>query len=95
MFSVSLIKSRLYNEKLKAINHNPKFLKRTQDLKNIYEENSNFYIFSKKSFIKNKSKRIGKKPSIYIMKNRLESLDIDNSDDWSFAQKIIKMNLIK
>ena len=65
-------------------------MKRTQDLREIYEENSNFYIFSKKSFIKNENKRIGKKPCLYIMKNKNESLDIDEPEDWIFAKELIK-----
>ncbi len=90
LFSVNLIKSRLFDSKLKPLNHNPRILKRTQDLKNIYEENSNFYIFSKKSFILNKNKRIGKKPYFYIMRDRIESLDLDEKRDWDLAEKIVK-----
>ena len=32
LFSVNSYRSRFYNHKIEAINHNPNFLKKTQDL---------------------------------------------------------------
>ena len=95
LFSVNLIKSRLYDNKMRPINHNPKILRRTQDLANIYEENSNFYIFSKKAFLENDQKRIGKKPFMYVMDTSIEeSLDLDEPKHWKLAEKIINSKLI-
>ena len=88
LFSACEIKSRLYNEKLEAINHDPSNLIRTQDLGSIFEENSNFYIFSGKSFIKNK-RRIGNKPDIYVM-HKLEGIDIDFPDDWELVDTLMQ-----
>ena len=88
VFSVNKLQSRLYNKYLAPMNHQPDQLKRTQDLDPIYEENSCFYIFSALSFQLHKS-RIGVKPTIAVS-SRLESLDIDNEDDWLLAETISK-----
>ena len=92
LFSVNLIKSRLFDFNLKSINHDSQKLKRTQDLPNVYEENSNFYIFTKESFISNNFNRIGLNPKVFIVENKFESLDLDELNDWNIAKKIIKLN---
>ncbi len=94
VFSVNALKTRLYDQNLKPLNHNPAVLLRTQDLDVIYEENSNFYIFSGESFFSN-NHRIGKNPSPYVMsRNSTESIDIDDPTDWDFAEMIIKCGVI-
>ncbi len=80
LFSVNRFQSRFYTEDGKAVNHNPKELLRTQDLSPLYEENSNFYIFTKESFKKNK-RRIGESPLLFEM-SKIEAIDID--DEFSF-----------
>jgi N-acylneuraminate cytidylyltransferase len=75
IFSVTEIHSRLYNSNLQPLNHNTHELIRTQDLEPIYKENSNFYLFSKESFLKTK-RRIGRKPGVFVM-DSLEGFDID------------------
>ncbi len=80
VFSVNRFQSRFFDHQGKAINHNPSELIRTQDLAPIYEENSNFYIFTKSSFAKGQ-KRIGEKPLLFET-SRIESIDID--DEFSF-----------
>ena len=90
VFSVNIFKSRLYNSKLDALNHDPNLLLRTQDLEIIYEENSNFYIFSGDVFDKTKN-RIGLKPRPFICKNKIETIDIDDMSDWNLVEKIIKI----
>jgi N-acylneuraminate cytidylyltransferase len=80
LFSVNRFQSRFYNENIEAVNHNPNELIRTQDLAPLFEENSNFYIFTKDSFNK-KMRRIGANPIIFEM-SRIEAIDID--DDFSF-----------
>ena len=89
IFSVTRHQSRFYNDKLDAVNHNPKELLRTQDLPPLYEENSCFYIFTKNSFINNSKKRIGLNPYIYPME-KLESVDIDEQDDFILAELLHK-----
>ena len=86
LFSVNRLQTRLYDGDVKAVNHNPEELVRTQDLPPLYEENSNLYIFSKTSFLSN-SARIGKKPQMLEM-DRLESVDIDEESDFMLAEQI-------
>jgi CMP-N-acetylneuraminic acid synthetase len=80
LFSVNRWQTRFYDENGKAVNHNPEELLRTQDLPPLFEENSNFYIFTKESF-KKAGRRIGEKPFLFEM-SRIEATDID--DEFSF-----------
>jgi len=89
LFSVTKIQTRFYDQDAHPINHNPQELLRTQDLKPWYEENSNFYIFSKEAFHKAGNKRIGLKPKIYEM-NKLEAVDIDDPEDFVLAELLYK-----
>ena len=94
LFSVNELKTRLFSNKIEPINHNPSNLGRTQDLSEIYEENSNFYFFSDESFFK-KNHRIGINASVYKMdRSHIESLDIDNPSDWEYAESIMRSGLI-
>jgi len=58
-FGVTKWQTRLYWQDGSPVNHDPNKLLRTQDLPPVFEENSNFYIFSKDSFKNAGSKRIG------------------------------------
>jgi len=89
LFSVTRFQSRFYWEDGKAVNHNPKELLRTQDLPPVFEENSNFYIFSKDSFKKAGNQRIGLTPQMYEV-NKLEAIDIDDSEDFQLAELLHK-----
>jgi len=89
VFSVTKVQARFYDKNAKPINHNPYELLRTQDLEPLYQENSNFYIFSKKSFKNASNKRIGVKPILYEV-NKLESIDIDEPEDFILAELIYK-----
>lgn len=93
LFSVTRLQTRLYDIEGKPLNHNPNELRRTQDLEPIFEENSNFYIFSKDSFSKAGDKRIGLKPSLFEM-NKLEAVDIDEPEDFILAE-LMYQNLKK
>lgn len=87
LFSVTSLQVRLFNRNLHPLNHNDGELLRTQDLDPVYEENSNFYLFSKSSFLSADNNRIGKKPAFFIM-NKLESIDIDNEEDFIIAESV-------
>jgi CMP-N-acetylneuraminic acid synthetase len=90
VFSVNALHTRLYDKRLMPLNHDPDMLIRTQDLEVIYEENSNFYIFSGDSYSHRKH-RIGEVPSPYVMsRNSIEGVDIDELSDWDFAELVIK-----
>ena len=88
LFSVNMFQSRFYNTSTKPINHDVDILLPTQELEPIYEENSNFYIFSKKQFKNNNNKRIGEN-SVYYETSKFESIDIDNFDDLNLVEKRI------
>ncbi|MCQ0113116.1 cytidylyltransferase domain-containing protein [Zhouia amylolytica] len=90
IFSVTKLQTRLYDEKGKPFNHNPEELLRTQDLPPLYEENSNFYIFSKDSFFENEKKRIGKNPLMFQI-DKIEAIDIDEPQDFIIAESLFKI----
>jgi CMP-N-acetylneuraminic acid synthetase len=90
LFAVTRIQTRFYDKNANPINHNPEELLRTQDLEPLYEENSNFYIFSKESFKNAGNRRIGLKPYIFEV-NKLEAVDIDEPEDFILA-KILYQN---
>jgi CMP-N-acetylneuraminic acid synthetase len=85
LFSVTLWQTRFYWQNGDPVNHNPEELIRTQDLPPVFEENSNFYVFSKSSFLKANSRRIGSKPKMFVT-DRLESIDIDENTDFELAE---------
>lgn len=84
LFSVNKVQTRFYNSNCCPINHDPLNLIPTQQLEPWYEENSNFYIFSEKSF-DSTSARIGSNPMMFETP-AFESIDIDTPDDWNFAE---------
>jgi len=89
IFGGTKVQTRFYDMDANPINHNPTELLRTQDLEPLYEENSNFYIFSKNSFKNAGNKRIGMKPKIFEV-NKLEAVDIDEPEDFILAELLYK-----
>ena len=69
------------------LNYNLNDVVRTQDLEPIYLENSAFYIFQKELIRQNR--RIGDNP-YKVLTNKIESVDIDEIDDYNLAQNIFK-----
>lgn len=92
VFSVTKVQTRFYDSEAKPVNHNPAELIRTQDLEPLFEENSNFYIFSKKSFSRSGDRRIGLNPKIFVM-NKLEAIDIDEPEDFVLAELLYKRGI--
>lgn len=90
LFSVTRLQTRLYWESGKPINHNPEELLRTQDLPPVFEENSNFFLFSKASFAAAGNKRIGRKPRMFPM-DKLEAVDIDEEVDFQLAETLFRL----
>lgn len=86
LFTVNRLQTRFYREDGSAVNHDPDNLIRTQDLEPWFEENSNLYIFSAKSFASTGA-RIGRRPVLFETP-KLESLDIDGPDDWALAEAV-------
>lgn len=88
LFSVNRIQARTYWEDGTPINHKLGELKRTQDLEPIFEENSNFFIFSRDSFQKTHS-RLGIKPLLFETP-KIESLEIDEEEDFRFVELVLQ-----
>lgn len=86
MFSVDEIKKRGYSEDFRALNHVPGELVPTQDLSPILVENSNFFLFSRSTFLKY-NHRVGEKPYLFPV-NKLESLDIDYEEEFLIAELV-------
>lgn len=84
LFGVTRLQTRLWDSLGRAINHNPNILLRTQDLPPIFEENSCFYIFSKKT-LEEKHNRIGDRPFMWEVSKK-ESIDIDEEIDFKIAE---------
>ena len=89
LFSVTKVQTRLYWENGKPINHDPQELQRTQDLPPVFEENSNFYVFSRNSFENAGERRIGTKAQMFEM-DKLEAIDIDEPKDFILAELLYK-----
>lgn len=92
LFSVTRHQTRLYWKDGQPINHNSGELLRTQDLPAVYEENSNFYIFTRDSFSIANNQRIGLRAAMFEV-NKLEAIDIDETDDFNLAELIYKQRL--
>ena len=90
VFSVTPWQTRFYWESGLPVNHDPGELIRTQDLQPLFEENSNLYIFSKKSFREAGNRRIGLAPKMFVM-NKLEAIDIDEEADFTLAETLYRM----
>ena len=86
LFSVNRFQTRFYRIDASPINHDPENLIPTQDLETWYEENSNLYLFTAESFSAAKA-RIGKRPILFETP-RLESVDIDDPEDWQIAEAL-------
>ena len=83
LFAATRYQARFYDEDMVAMNHNPEELIPTQDLKPLYLENSNFYIFSRNSFGIH-DRRIGERPSMFEM-DPMQAIDIDEERDLALA----------
>lgn len=89
LISVTLLRKRFYWPDGTPINHDPDNLIRTQELPPIYEENSCVYLFSRAIFNVRKS-RIGYRPLMCPV-GILESVDIDEADDFELAEALLEL----
>jgi CMP-N-acetylneuraminic acid synthetase len=89
LFTVNKVQARFYRADATPINHDPNKLIQTQELEPWFEENSNLYIFSARSFAETNA-RIGSKPVLHTM-TKLESVDIDTPEDWQLAEAIASL----
>lgn len=84
LFSVTRVRTRLWDRLTRPVNHNPAILLRTQDLPQIYEENSCIYIFNRDTLEK-KHNRIGERPLMFEI-DPTEAWDIDEELDFKIAE---------
>ena len=77
----------------KPFNYELNNIPRTQDLPPLYEETSGFYIY-KSNVITDLNRRIGDKPYI-VEVSEIESVDIDELEDFIIADAIYNYNLKK
>ena len=87
LFTVNKIQDRFYDYNAQPINHDPNNLIRTQDLEPWYQENSNLYLFTKKSFLSTQA-RIGCQPMM-LETELYESTDIDTPSDWDIGEVMV------
>lgn len=87
LFSVTPLNVRLWSE-LGPLNHKKSDIPCTQKLNQTFMENSNIYIFTKESFLKN-NHRIGKKPIMFEI-SKEEAWDIDEMIDFEVAEFLCK-----
>jgi len=90
IYAVTKWQTRLYSKDGSPFNHNPKELLRTQDLEPLFEENSNFYIFTKEAFKNAGNKRIGLNPKMHEL-DKIEAIDIDEPQDFIIAEALYKL----
>lgn len=77
----------------KPLNYSLDRVPRTQDLEPVYVETSAFFVFEREVW-RNKRRRIGERPYMAVT-DRIESMDIDNPDDFLLAEAIVAANLNK
>ncbi len=89
LFAVEAVKKRAYDSLGKPINHTNELLLQTQHLPEVNIENSNLFLFSRRSFLEAKNSRVGLKPQMFQM-SALEGIDIDFNEDFLLAELIMK-----
>ena len=77
----------------KPLNYSLQHVPRTQDLEPVYVETSAFFIFRKEVW-RTLHRRIGERPYTAVT-DRIESMDIDNPDDFLLAEAIVAAGLNK
>jgi CMP-N-acetylneuraminic acid synthetase len=87
LFSVTCIKTRLWDQLGRAINHNPAILLQTQDLPPVYEENSCMYIFTRPNLLRRRN-RLGERPMLFEIE-AAEAWDIDEEIDFAIVDFLL------
>jgi CMP-N-acetylneuraminic acid synthetase len=91
LFGVTRLQSRLWDANGSPLNHDPRRLRRTQDLAPLFEENSCLYLFSRQGLEEHGS-RIGSRPMMFELP-RDESWDIDDETDFRIAEALYELRL--
>lgn len=88
LFSVTALKTRLWDSLGRAINHNPAILLQTQDLPPVFEENSCIYLFTRENLVQRRN-RIGERPYLFQIDPE-EAWDIDEEIDFKLVELMIQ-----
>lgn len=75
----------------RPLNYSLQHVPRTQDLEPLYVETSAFFVFRAEVW-REQHRRIGQKPYVAVT-DRIESMDIDNPDDFLLAEAIVAAGL--
>ena len=77
----------------RPLNYSLERVPRTQDLEPVYVETSAFFVF-REDVWREKHRRIGERAYMAVT-DRIESMDIDNPDDFLLAEAIVAAGLNK
>lgn len=77
----------------RPLNYSLQHVPRTQDLEPLYVETSAFFVFRAEVW-REQHRRIGQKPYVAVT-DRIESMDIDDPDDFLLAEAIVAAGLNK
>lgn len=88
LFSVTGLRTRLWDQLGRAVNHNPDVLLQTQDLPPVYEENSCIYIFTQQT-LKERRNRLGARPLMFEI-DYAEAWDIDTELDFEIVEFLME-----
>ncbi len=75
----------------RPLNYSLEHIPRTQDLEPLYVETSAFFVFRAEVW-RDRRRRIGERPYVAVT-DRVESMDIDNPDDFLLAEAIVAAGL--
>lgn len=90
LFSATRLQTRLWDQSIHPINHDPTNLIQTQDLPPVYEENSCIYIFTQQNLLALRN-RLGERPLMFEI-DSAEAWDIDEELDFSITEFLMRNN---
>jgi CMP-N-acetylneuraminic acid synthetase len=88
LFGVTRIRTRLWDQLGRPINHNPSILLQTQDLPPIFEENSCIYMFTRENLLA-RHNRLGERPYLFEIEAS-EACDIDEEIDFYMTESLMQ-----
>lgn len=91
LFAVTLLKTRLWDQLGRPINHNPNVLLQTQDLPPVYLENSCIYMFQSETLAR-RYNRLGERPLMFPI-DASQAWDIDDELDFQIAEFLMQRRL--
>lgn len=90
LFGVTRLQSRLWSAQGEPLNHDPRELLRTQDLKPVFEENSCLYLFKRDAFLEGENRLTAR--SMMFEVSASEAWDIDNETDYAVVDCLLRQH---